>query len=327
MSAAPPLAPRKETWREALLNRRMVICVFTGFSSGLPLYLLLNLVPAWLRTEGVDLTAIALFALVQFPYTWKFLWSPLLDRYALPWLGRRRGWMLVMHIALIASIAAMGFLDPRHRDLDHRVPRGSRRVLLGLPRHRDGRVPPRAPAGRRARARQLVLRQRLPHLEPRARLARADPRRPHGVANGVRDHGAVSSPGPCDDARRRRACRNGRRPEDTARRSRRALPRVHRALGMAAGAARPALHLPLQARRQHGHRAGHAVLSRDGLQQDRHRHRRQERGPVGQRGGRAPRRPLDGQDRDQPRALAVRCRTARLDPGVCLVVDARAPRT
>jgi len=109
---AEPSAKR-ETWREALLNRRMLICIMTGFSSGLPLYLLLNLLPAWLRTEGIDLKAIALFALVQFPYTWKFLWSPLLDRYALPWLGRRRGWMFAMHVALIASIATLGFLEPR----------------------------------------------------------------------------------------------------------------------------------------------------------------------------------------------------------------------
>jgi PAT family beta-lactamase induction signal transducer AmpG len=50
---------------------------------------------------------------VQFPYTWKFLWSPLLDRYSLPWLGRRRGWMFAMHVALIASIAALGFLAPQ----------------------------------------------------------------------------------------------------------------------------------------------------------------------------------------------------------------------
>ena len=104
---------RRETWREALLNRRMLICIMTGFSSGLPLYLLLNLLPAWLRTEGIDLKAIALFSLVQFPYTWKFLWSPLLDRYSLPWLGRRRGWMFAMHVALIASIAALGFLAPQ----------------------------------------------------------------------------------------------------------------------------------------------------------------------------------------------------------------------
>ena len=84
----------------------MLICVFTGFSSGLPLYLLINLVPAWLKSEGADLKQIGLFALIGLPYTWKFLWSPLVDRYAVPPLGRRRGWMFVTHIALIASIAA-----------------------------------------------------------------------------------------------------------------------------------------------------------------------------------------------------------------------------
>jgi PAT family beta-lactamase induction signal transducer AmpG len=113
--AATPVAaaPRKETWREALFNRRMLICVFTGFSSGLPLYLLINLLPAWLRTEGVDLKTIGFFALIQLPYTWKFLWSPLLDRYALPLLGRRRGWMLVTQVVLLVAIPLFGVLDPR----------------------------------------------------------------------------------------------------------------------------------------------------------------------------------------------------------------------
>ena len=73
-------------WQQ-LFTRRMLICVFTGFASGLPLYLLLNLVPAWLRTEHIDLKVIGAFALIQFPYTWKFLWAPLLDRYAVPALG------------------------------------------------------------------------------------------------------------------------------------------------------------------------------------------------------------------------------------------------
>ena len=99
-------------WLASLLTRRMLICVFTGFSSGLPLYLLLNLLPAWLRSEGVSLKAIGLFALIQFPYTWKFLWSPLLDRYALPWLGRRRGWMCVTQVLLLAVIASLGTLSP-----------------------------------------------------------------------------------------------------------------------------------------------------------------------------------------------------------------------
>jgi len=112
--AAPaPAPPEKETWREALLNRRMLICVFTGFSSGLPLYLLINLLPAWLRSEGVDLKTIGFFALIQLPYTWKFLWSPLIDRYALPLLGRRRGWMLVTQLLLLVAIPAFGFLRPQ----------------------------------------------------------------------------------------------------------------------------------------------------------------------------------------------------------------------
>ncbi|HUH93687.1 MAG TPA: AmpG family muropeptide MFS transporter [Casimicrobiaceae bacterium] len=100
-------------WRAALLNRRMLICVFTGFSSGLPLYVLLNLLPAWLRSEGVNLSAIGLFALIQLPFTWKFVWSPLLDRYVLPVLGRRRGWMLATQALLLVSIPWFGALSPK----------------------------------------------------------------------------------------------------------------------------------------------------------------------------------------------------------------------
>jgi MFS transporter, PAT family, beta-lactamase induction signal transducer AmpG len=113
MQHPAPLGVKKPLWREALLNRRMLICVFTGFSSGLPLYLLINLLPAWLRSEHVDLTAIGLFALIQLPFTWKFLWSPLVDRYAIPLLGRRRGWMLVTQLLLIASIPLFGMLRPQ----------------------------------------------------------------------------------------------------------------------------------------------------------------------------------------------------------------------
>ena len=100
-------------WYQQLFTRRMLICVFTGFSSGLPLYLLLNLVPAWLKTEQIDLKAIGLLSLVQFPYTWKFIWSPLIDRYPILNLGRRRGWMLISQLALIVAIAALGFFSPQ----------------------------------------------------------------------------------------------------------------------------------------------------------------------------------------------------------------------
>jgi len=112
-AAVPSPGPLKETWRTALFNRRMLICVFIGFSAGLPLYLLINLLPAWLRSEGVDLKAIGLFALIQLPYTWKFLWSPLMDRFGLPVLGRRRGWMLATQILLLVSIPAFGLLHPK----------------------------------------------------------------------------------------------------------------------------------------------------------------------------------------------------------------------
>jgi len=91
---------------------RMLVCVVIGFSSGLPLFLLFNLLPAWLKTEGLSLTTIGAFALVQLPYTWKFLWAPLADRYGFPGFGRRRSWMFVSQLALIACIVTLGSLDP-----------------------------------------------------------------------------------------------------------------------------------------------------------------------------------------------------------------------
>ena len=90
--------PAERRWQDILFNRRNLICLFQGFSSGLPLYVLVTLVPAWLRTEGVDLATIGLLSLVTLPYTLKFVWAPLLDRYRPPFLGRRRGWTLITQI-------------------------------------------------------------------------------------------------------------------------------------------------------------------------------------------------------------------------------------
>jgi PAT family beta-lactamase induction signal transducer AmpG len=104
--------PVQRNWKEILFNRRMLICVFLGFTSGMPLFVLFQLVPAWLRSGGVDLATIGLFALVSLPYTWKFLWSPLMDRFRPPFLGRRRGWALVTQIALFVVIGALGHVDP-----------------------------------------------------------------------------------------------------------------------------------------------------------------------------------------------------------------------
>ena len=89
----------------------MLICVLTGFSSGLPLYILISLIPAWLRTTGVDLKAIGLFALIQLPFTWKFIWAPFFDRFSPP-LGRRRGWLIISQLALLLTVPVFGYIDP-----------------------------------------------------------------------------------------------------------------------------------------------------------------------------------------------------------------------
>ncbi|MDA8384030.1 MAG: AmpG family muropeptide MFS transporter [Betaproteobacteria bacterium] len=96
----------------AILNRRMLICIFTGFSSGLPLFILINLLPAWLRSSHVDLKAIGLFALIQLPYTWKFAWAPFMDRFTWANFGRRRGWMLFSQLALLGCVPLFGWLTP-----------------------------------------------------------------------------------------------------------------------------------------------------------------------------------------------------------------------
>ena len=90
----------------------MLVAFVMGFSCGLPLLLTISVLQAWMKDEGVDLTIIGMMALVGLPYTLKFLWAPFLDRFTLPFLGRRRGWMLVAQIALTVSIASLGQSDP-----------------------------------------------------------------------------------------------------------------------------------------------------------------------------------------------------------------------
>lgn len=100
------------SWRDILVNPRLFTCVFTGFASGMPLFLILHLVPAWLREGGVDLATIGLFSLAGMPYVWKFLWAPAMDRWVPPFMGRRRGWMFMTQVALLLSIGALGMLNP-----------------------------------------------------------------------------------------------------------------------------------------------------------------------------------------------------------------------
>jgi len=106
------VADVQRRWTEILFNRKMLACIFLGFTSGMPLYVLISLVPAWLRSNDVNLATIGLFALIGLPYTWKFVWSPLMDRYKLPFLGRRRGWALLTQVVLLLAIGVLGQFDP-----------------------------------------------------------------------------------------------------------------------------------------------------------------------------------------------------------------------
>lgn len=117
--STPPRAPDGtpgQPWREtlrAIVSARMLIAAAMGFASGLPLLLTGSVLQAWLKDSGVDLASIGLFALVGLPYTLKFLWSPLFDRYALPGLGRRRGWLALMQICLALALFALSLVHPQ----------------------------------------------------------------------------------------------------------------------------------------------------------------------------------------------------------------------
>jgi PAT family beta-lactamase induction signal transducer AmpG len=98
---------------KALANLRIGTILLLGFSSGLPLALTGGTLQAWMTVEGVDLKTIGIFTLVGVPYTFKFLWAPLLDRFVPPVLGRRRGWILVFQLSLMALIVTMSGFSPK----------------------------------------------------------------------------------------------------------------------------------------------------------------------------------------------------------------------
>jgi len=98
---------------DAFRSPRVWLLVALGFASGLPLALTGTTLSAWMTNSGVDLKTIGIFTLVGLPYSFKFVWAPLFDRWAAPWLGRRRGWMVAAQLALMAAIAVMGSLEPR----------------------------------------------------------------------------------------------------------------------------------------------------------------------------------------------------------------------
>lgn len=95
-----------------IFSGRMLVTFVMGFACGLPLLLTISLLQAWMKEEGVDLAMIGMISLVGLPYTVKFLWAPFLDRYIPPFLGRRRGWLIVAQILLVLSIAGLAFTEP-----------------------------------------------------------------------------------------------------------------------------------------------------------------------------------------------------------------------
>jgi len=104
--------PIQQSTPSVIFSRRMLVAFLMGFSGGLPLLLTWGVLQAWMTEKGVDLTWIGMISLVQIPYTWKFLWAPLLDRFVPPFLGRRRGWLLIAQIALMFAIVGLGYSDP-----------------------------------------------------------------------------------------------------------------------------------------------------------------------------------------------------------------------
>src|SRR5262245_53324437 len=93
-------------------HRKWIALAGLGFASGLPLMLTGRTLRLWARDQGVDLASVGLLGLVTLPYAYKFLWAPLMDRVTPPLLGRRRGWLLIAQLMLMAAIAGMAFTGP-----------------------------------------------------------------------------------------------------------------------------------------------------------------------------------------------------------------------
>lgn len=106
------VSPEKGRLFKKIFSRKMLVSLIMGFACGLPLLLTMSVLQARMKEDGIDLGVIGLINLVQIPYTWKFVWAPLVDRFVPPFLGRRKGWMAMAQLALILSIAGLGFSDP-----------------------------------------------------------------------------------------------------------------------------------------------------------------------------------------------------------------------
>ncbi len=102
----------QESMIRSIFSGKMLSVLLLGFASGLPLLLIGGTLKLWMKDQGVDLTLIGIFSLVGLPYTLKFLWAPVMDRFVPPFLGRRRGWILTCQIALIAALSCLAVTSP-----------------------------------------------------------------------------------------------------------------------------------------------------------------------------------------------------------------------
>ena len=220
MTDAPARTSIADTFA-VYLQRRVLIVMFLGFSSGLPLALSGSTLLVWMREAGVDLGTIGLFALVGTPYTIKFLWAPLIDALDVPVLsrrfGRRRGWLLLSQFLLIAAIVLLGACDPAVSPLFVARWRAAGRYRVGDPGHRRRCLPGRKPRRERAGGRHGVLCGRLPHRHARLdggcavfgqRLAGIWPELPRRLDRGLCFDGGAGVDRRRDDARSRQSRKN-----------------------------------------------------------------------------------------------------------------------
>ena len=226
MTTAPE-SPRRARWTETLavyLRPRVLIVMFLGFSSGLPLALSGSTLLVWMREAGVDLGTIGLFALVGTPYTIKFLWAPLVDALDVPvlsrLLGRRRGWLVFSQLLLMAATVFLALHRSREGAVAGRVRRADGRDRLRHAGHRDRRVPRRDAAAERAGRRHGVLCRGLSHRHadldrrravPRHRLRELRPRQERRLDRRLSGDGGLRADRHRDDAARDRAGQVGRR--------------------------------------------------------------------------------------------------------------------
>jgi len=104
---------QEHSYSAVFRDRNLAVVLLLGFSSGLPIALVGSTLQAWMTVEGVSLATIGLITLIGVPYTWKFLWAPTMDRFVPPFLGRRRGWLVVTQFAIVAGLVAMSMTSPQ----------------------------------------------------------------------------------------------------------------------------------------------------------------------------------------------------------------------